>query len=295
VLRGSLKGFLHALYDRAPLKQPLFELARRVGTPPERLYRHLLFRGVFETRVDDRSFLMQHYGFQVENELFWSGLNGRWEGASLSLWTRLCRTAQVIIDVGANTGVYALAAKAINPSAKVIAFEPVERVFTKLRHNCALNHFDVICEPVALSDEDGEATIYDLDSVHTYSVTINKNLHGPETSVVERRVKTVKLDTYIDQHAVERIDLLKIDVETHEPEVLAGFREHLAVMRPAMLVEVIRPEVARRLEELVAPLGYQYFDIDETKGPRQVPRITVSRDLNYLLCSPEQARALHLT
>src|SRR4051812_7150805 len=109
-MNPMLKDLLKRLYDRAPFKQPIFEQMRRVLRLPEPFYRHLLFRGVFTTEVGPGSFRMQHYGYQIENELFWGGLTAGYEGTSLKLWKELCASAQTVIDGGANTGVYSLVA-----------------------------------------------------------------------------------------------------------------------------------------------------------------------------------------
>ncbi len=61
-----------------------------------------------------------------------------------------------------------------------------------------------------------------------------------------------------------------------------------------MIVEVIFQEAGKRVEELVAPYGYLYFDIDEKKGPRRMPHIERSSGSNYLLCSEQTARGLGL-
>ena len=47
--------------------------------------------------------------------------------------------SDVIFDIGANTGIFALVSGAANPKARIFAFEPVSRVFEKLKGNVALN------------------------------------------------------------------------------------------------------------------------------------------------------------
>jgi hypothetical protein len=81
-------------------------------------------------------YTMMHHGHQLENDLFWAGYGNNWERTSLRLWGWLARDAKCIFDVGANTGTYALAARAVNAEAEVEAFEPVDRVYTKLQINC---------------------------------------------------------------------------------------------------------------------------------------------------------------
>jgi ribosomal protein L11 methylase PrmA len=99
------------------------------------------------------------------------GIKDGWEKVSTGLWIKLCRESEVIIDIGANTGVYSLIAKTVNPGAKVFAFEPVERVFEKLQGNCRLNNYDIGCFKKAVSNYSGKAKIYDTAGEHIYSVT----------------------------------------------------------------------------------------------------------------------------
>src|SRR3954466_14430559 len=98
-----MRKIARKLYRAIPLKQPAFELLRRVARVPEPLYRHLHFEGVIDVPVDGASFRMRHHGTQIENEVFWSGRFGRWEGASLRAWVAAARNARTIADVGANT------------------------------------------------------------------------------------------------------------------------------------------------------------------------------------------------
>src|SRR5256885_1994105 len=147
---------------------------RAVWRPPESIYKHLHFRGPIRVPCGSKSFTMQHYGFSLENDAFWH--REGFEPSSMRVWRDLCAKSKVIVDIGANTGIYALTAQCVNPSATVVAVEPVQRVFDKLKRNCELNHFPIICINGAASDVTGDAVIYDQDSEHTYSVTVNKDM-----------------------------------------------------------------------------------------------------------------------
>src|SRR5882672_8152624 len=121
---------LKKIYEVIPGKKILFSLWKYLGAPPEKIFRHLYFKGSFQVEVDEsHSFRIYNNGFQIENEMFWGGLYFRYEKTSLRLWAKLSEEAEVIMDVGANTGVYCLTAKAVNIKASVHAFEPVDRVF----------------------------------------------------------------------------------------------------------------------------------------------------------------------
>ena len=270
----TLRRALKKAYLRMPFNQPVFSALRRVWTPPASVYRYLYFRGVFPIDVRGKRFLLPHYGDWIETELFWRGLYGGWEAQSLRLWTDLSERSQVIIDVGANTGIYALLARTVNPSARVYAFEPIERVYDKLVANVRLNHFDIDCRLNA---------------------------------VVRRKVGVVRLDTFLREQNVEP-DLIKIDVESREPEVLEGFGSYIEQRRPAMLVEVWHDEdqraneqdgdlhIGSRIEALVSGKGYRFYRIDEKSGPVAAEHIGMPGRgySNYLLCSEEKARKIGL-
>lgn len=56
---------------------------------------------------------------------------------------------------------FSLIAKSINHDSRVIALEPVHRVFQKLKTNMAINQFNTECLELAASNFTGEAVIYD--------------------------------------------------------------------------------------------------------------------------------------
>ena len=290
-----IRKIARKVYRSIPFKQPVFEVLRRAVSVPEPVYRHLHFHGVIEVPVEGESFRMRHHGTQIENEVFWSGLFGRWEGASLRLWVRAARQARVVLDVGANSGLFALTAQAVAPRARVAAFEPVERVRRKLQDNVALNGFGVRVLPMALSSRDGTATMLDTGEEHELSATLD-----PAGTVLGDRargattvsVPVARLDSLVAAGTVAPPDLIKIDVEGHEADVLLGMPEQLA-RRPALLIEVLTTAAAARVDAIVRPLGYRIYRIDP-EGPRHVGAVAPAPGSNLFLCSPEAAAALAL-
>lgn len=291
-----MKTLLKSIYRNIPFKKELFSAIKFFVRPSENIYKHLHFVGDFTVKIDPKhKFRIRNYGYEVENSLFWAGVGSGWESVSLSLWTELAKDSEVIFDIGANTGVYSLLAKSINKEAKVYAFEPVERVFKKLLHNIEMNGYDVSCSDYAASNENGTATIYDTLADHVYSVTVNKNLNRADVAVTPTEIKTVRLDTFIEQHNVKKIDLIKLDVETFEGEVLEGFSSYLQEFKPTMLVEILNDEVGQKVQDLVENLNYLYFNIDDIRHSiRQTDKLTKSDYFNYLLCDEETAAKLKL-
>lgn len=285
-----IRKFARKLVDALPFKKELFGLLR-LASPPETVFRHLYFKGPFEVRLGNTRFTMIHHGFQLENNVFWKGLAG-WEPTSLRMWITLCREAGCILDVGANTGLFSLVAKTVNPSADVHSFEPVPRVFDRLKANIKVNQYDITPHRVGISNFTGKATIFDLPTDHVYSVTINKNLNLPGASVIPTEITVTTLDDFAAVHNLRKIDLIKLDVETHEPEVLEGARQTLRENHPAVLIEILNEEVAERVTELVKGIPYVYLLMDEESGPRLVEELRPHRHTNFLLCPKSSANEL---
>jgi hypothetical protein len=89
-----MKKVLKALYSYLPFKRQLFLLLKNFWLPPPHIYQHLYFSGVFNVELANGiSFKVDHFGQQIENELFWRGLEGGWEKESIRLWKKLCENA----------------------------------------------------------------------------------------------------------------------------------------------------------------------------------------------------------
>jgi FkbM family methyltransferase len=288
-----MKNILKKIYNVLPFKKNIFYIVR-IFNIPKSIYKHLHFKGVFKIKTNQSSFLIRHYGYQLENEIFWTGLTGGWEKISMGIWMELCKDSDVIIDIGANTGIYSLVAKSIKPSSSVYGFEPVKRVYNKYVENCRLNNFNIKCFELALSDYDGEATIYDTDSEHTYSVTVNKNTNIQNTKIIETKIHTKKLSSFIKENNISSIDLIKIDVETHEAEVLKGMEEYIDIFKPSFLIEILNDEVGQEVEKYFKNLNYLFFNIDEIHSPKLVTKIGKSDYFNYLICNKNVAEKLNL-
>ena len=293
----KIKRYLKFLYEIIPLKKQLFLVIRKVVTLPEKIYKHLHFIGVFTVKVDENhQFKMYHIGVAEENELFWGGIDNGWEKTSLKLWRKLCVDANIVLDIGANTGIYSLVTKTLNPTAKVFAFEPLPKVLEYLNYNVEINNYDIEIIPKAASNFNGTAKVFLMEG-HDFdnSVTVNKSLLSSDTPQKELGIETIRLDDFICQNKLERIDLIKIDVETHEPEVLDGMGEYLDKFKPDFLIEIWDKDCAVKINNFFKDKGYLYFDIDDKNDSVvQKDEITVSSFWNYLICKPETAKKIGL-
>ena len=291
-----MKAAFKKIYSAIPFKQQLFETVRFFWIPPYSVYKHLHFTGTIKLKVDKTaSFKMMHDGTEIENDFFWKGLTGGWEKISMKYWIQLCRKAKVIIDVGANTGVYSLVAKAVNPNVVVYAFEPLKQMFKKLSDNNDLNQYDIICVEKGASDRNGSAIIYETGAEHVAAASLNAETREYGGLNIETEIRITTMDRFIEENNISKIDLVKIDVETHEPNVLEGYRKYLQIHRPDFLIEVLTADVAKKIQSIFEGSGYYYFNIDDKNGClKKTETIEKSDYFNYLVCTKESAKELKL-
>ncbi len=133
----------------------------------------------------------------------------------------------VVIDIGANIGYYTLLLAKV--CKRVYAIEPDKECFEILKKNIEENNLkNVILINKAVSDK-----------VEMVSFAHNNDNHGDgkidlRSQISDiRKIKTIKLDDVIK----EKVDLIKIDVQGHEPQVIAGAEKIIAKYSPILFLE----------------------------------------------------------
>ena len=147
---------------------------------------------------------------------------------AMTRWAKaLLRPGGSFLDVGAHAGYFSLiAADRVGRAGRVIAVEPNPVVFATLRAHLEANaiaHVEACHWGLAECDGSVSLHVPRAESCRDYNATL---LRRPEWTPVEIPVR--RLDDCLDDWHVERIDLMKIDVEGAEPRVLAGGAVHLA-------------------------------------------------------------------
>jgi FkbM family methyltransferase len=268
----------------------LREVLRRLsmaGFLPPAIWKRLPVEVVFPVKLPDgRSFFYSATPNDViARALYWRGLKD-WESETIPVFYKMAQSAQIVLDIGANTGFYTLLACTANPNARVIAFEPVPRVYEKLMEHIRINHFDDRCEAhrMAVSNFVGTAQMHVPFGDLPTSASLNTDgFRGFSGILVEVPVTTV--DAVMGDQPV---DLAKIDVEGFEPQVLEGMRMTLRRFRPALFIECLPDGPYREVEEILKNLGYQIYLLSHN-GPIQVEQVTPRRMYheNFLFIHPE--------
>lgn len=240
-------------------------------------------------------FWLYNNAFYWETEIFWQGFEEiNWEKKTREIWEELAQKSEVILDVGANTGIFSILAKANNLKAIIHSFEPQPNVFRILQKNNSINDFDINCHQLALSSEQGSMPFYNtgystFEGNNTTHGSLNKEWRTENQYSINVHVE--RLDQFLDKRQIGHVDLIKIDVETFEFEVLKGYGELLFKHRPVLILEIQNVAIGDSLKKLFEEKEYLFFWINEEKGiflVKDLGRNTSEENLNYLLCPKEK-------
>lgn len=181
----------------------------------------------------------------------------------VALW---CRALQpVVVDVGANTGFYSLLALAAG-ARHAHAFEPVPEIASVLMSNASISELTdrLSLHAMAVGEADGEATLYfplaDHGLVET-SASLNADFRAQHAE--QREVRVARLDAVLlDVLPADLPLLIKIDVESREPEVLRGAANIVKRHRPAVVCELLPGCDEAFYAEFCREQGYVHYALD---------------------------------
>lgn len=140
----------------------------------------------------------------------------------LRCWETAAKGAKLILDVGANAGIYSLAALAIQPDATVHAFEPTPEIAARLCATAMLNGLDRLhVHQLAVFSKNGEAALKRFRGELGDNEGMNFISRDLGDSGTER-VQTVCVDQFCQDHAINHIDLMKLDIQGQEHSALEG-------------------------------------------------------------------------
>jgi len=210
------------------------------------------------------------------------------------LW-KLLKPGMVFLDIGAHHGIFSLvAAKRVGPEGFTASFEPSPRERRRLRWHLRCNGFrSARVESLAVG---ASSSVTDFFQVVSGDDT-RGGLRPPQSSDATIRVpiKTIALDHYLLESSLNRVDLIKLDVEGAEMDVLRGATRVLTVLRPLILCEVLDATTlawgypARDIISFLQQHDFAWFDVlpDGSLAPHQI-RDSYPDVRNYLAIPREK-------
>ncbi|MCF3178967.1 amino acid adenylation domain-containing protein [Streptomyces polychromogenes] len=222
----------------------------------------------------------------------------------------------VVVDVGANIGLFSLWAHRQAEGVRLVSVEPNPDVLPYLRSNLELNSVTTEVVPVALTDRIGserltsfpqltylsglgtareQAAVELVQSHYRNTVIADGDLAEEELSsllvAAENRlestshtVATTTLSALLEERGLDRVDLLKINTEGAELSVLRGIRpEHWARVRQVCLEVERASVVGEEIKSLLADAGFTVNEIDDWC-------VGTDADVTYVYATRDTAR-----
>jgi len=184
---------------------------------------------------------------------------GEFSEAELRFLETLVREGDTVLDVGAHVGTHTVfLTRCVGTAGRVLAFEPQRPLFELLCANVALNGlWQARPHHAAVGGVEGSVVVPELDLGRpgNFGGLSLDMAHTPHRVSDGEAVRVLR----IDDLELDRLALVKIDVEGMEAEVLTGAAETIARFRPALYVENDREQKSEDLLRRLLDLDYRLF------------------------------------
>jgi len=199
----------------------------------------------------------------------------------------------VCIDIGSNIGYYALLEGAkIGKNGTVWAIEPSPENFSTLVYNTKLqqNH-NIHTFNFAIGDKNSEIEFLIGKKSNWSKVKDGNDLIKSEDKIIKVPVKT--LDSFVKDNEIEKIDLLRMDVEGYENNIIDGATEVLIKFKPKIMIEIHKmimgKKGTRAILEKLSKINYEnkffiprIFDCQMIGNKNDIKKYTISDLLKKL-------------
>lgn len=195
--------------------------------------------------LPDRHFTFTHYG-DITRLLFEQqhlvNIGKSFESDILQIFVGLIKPGSVILDIGANVGLYSLlGSEMIGPAGKILAFEPEPATHAALLENLSVNRIEnVTALPIALSDKNGTVALSVPEEVKAKFEFGDSylSMDPAATDGSRNAIHCRRLDEILEEMNLLKVDLIKIDVEGAEYLCLSGAERLLqGEHKPIILLE----------------------------------------------------------
>lgn len=141
------------------------------------------------------------------------------------------KPGDIVIDAGAWIGDFS--AYASVKGATCYAFEPTESTFAVLQKTAELNG-NIIPVKKGLSDENTKRKFFPNVTGNSGGNGFRSSTGNPDSAETTYQVETVRLDDFVRENNLPRVDFIKSDIEGFERHMLEGAQETLARFAPKL-------------------------------------------------------------
>ena len=184
---------------------------------------------------------------------------GHWENHLSYFYEKFIKENYIIIDGGANIGYHSIQFAKLANEGKVYSFEPQTLIFNVLSTNALINGATDIIEQyrLGLSDSPTSLKMTPLNEQVFGVGCINYGGRGlTDSNQGEENVKTITIDSL----NLEKLDLIKLDVQGFELKTLLGGEKTIKNNYPLMFIEnYIDQESDQQVIKLLEEWGYVIY------------------------------------
>lgn len=220
---------------------------------------------IYRSRIVIKEINGVKYKLDLREYIDYSIYTDSFEKETTNIMKVLVKPDMTVLDIGANIGYYTFILADL--STQVIAFEPTNFAFDKLRENLSLNNFNnIIIEKKGLSDKKETKEVELCSSWPVFDREGTHPIH--KGKLVKSVIDLITLDEYLKG---KKIDFIKLDVDGYELKVLKGAVDTLEKYKPPIITEIgyyTLNEAGDSPEEMIDLLySLGYVLSDETLKP----------------------------
>ncbi len=177
----------------------------------------------------------------------------------------------VVIDAGANIGIFSLYVSHLAPQGKIYSFEPTKDTFQVLNKNIISNNLEnrISVHNLALGDKIGETEliIAQSDFLNLGNAIINNNIEPKTTSNQKQPVKMITIDDFVKENKITKVDFVKIDTEGYEKQIIKGASETIKRFGPVIACSAYHLKDDKiKIPELIMAINPSYNFKLEKRG-----------------------------
>lgn len=235
------------------------------------LARQMPFRGYFDvTDYAGGNFVL--YTNNDDPACASLGWTGEYRPLSTALWQSLAGSANTILDIGAGSGFFGFLAGRVAADAGIHCFEPLAANYARLCLNISLNGFkNVHAVNAAAGDSEAIVSVKCHSRVDSMISARNPASRSPSPAFLQP-ANCIRIDDYAERNQIDRIDLVKIEVDGSELAVIDGMQKTIARYRPDLLITDFGGESETRLSAPLRRQGYGFYAIHDAR--REIEAVT---------------------
>ena len=227
-MRNNLAGVFRFLFTIPLFRNKYFGFHKHIFHPYQpfsKVKKQIIYRGNIKLNISLDDWIQQQIYFL-----------GDYEKAEIDYLYETLKPGDTFLDIGANIGLFSLNASTIvGEKGRVFGFEAFGPNYGQFKANITLNSFqNISAEKMAISDKEDfiEILYNDNDKNVGMASAYLKDYTSKES------VKCMQLDSYFMDHQIDKVDLIKIDIEGGEYDALLGMDKIMTELKPKILIEI---------------------------------------------------------